>query len=152
MLSRKLYTIQAKKTKNFRWILSAIANPPLFFHKGEFFGFFLFVYDIQHCFICCPSDSTVSEDAGIELRTVATTALAVRRSNHSVRSHPHTRLDLIHCFIGLFLHYVLLTMLTLTMRGSSSLWSGQAKICSWSLFSEVKVGLWPPQKVSHALR
>ncbi len=34
---------------------------------------------IQHCFICCPSDSTVSEDARIELRTVATLALAFRR-------------------------------------------------------------------------
>ncbi len=26
--------------------------------------FFLFMYDIQHCFICRPSDSTMSEDAG----------------------------------------------------------------------------------------
>jgi hypothetical protein len=43
---------------------------------------------IQYCFICCLSDSTVSEDAGIVPRTVATTALAVRRSNHSARSHP----------------------------------------------------------------
>jgi hypothetical protein len=47
------------------------------------------MYDIQHCFICRPSDSTVSEDAGIEPRLVATTALAVRRSNT-------TWLDLIH--------------------------------------------------------
>jgi hypothetical protein len=31
--------------------------------------------------ISCPSDSTVSEVAGIEPRTVGTTALAVRRSN-----------------------------------------------------------------------
>jgi hypothetical protein len=31
-----------------------------------FFGFFLFMYDIQHCFICRPLDSTVLEDAGIE--------------------------------------------------------------------------------------
>jgi hypothetical protein len=53
-----------------------------------FFGFFLFMYDIQHSVICRPSDSTVSEDAGIEPRTVATTALAVRRSNNSARSHP----------------------------------------------------------------
>ncbi len=30
----------------------------------------------------------MSEDAGIEPRTVATTALAVRGSNHSARSHP----------------------------------------------------------------
>ncbi len=34
-----------------------------------------------------PFISTVSEDAGIEPRTVATSALAVRRSTHSVRSH-----------------------------------------------------------------
>jgi len=49
--------------------------------------FSFFMYDIQHCFICRPSDSTVSEDARIEPRTVATTALAVRRSNHTARSH-----------------------------------------------------------------
>jgi hypothetical protein len=45
-----------------------------YFFKGDFMDFFLFMYDIQHCFICRPSDSTVSEDAGIEPRTVATTA------------------------------------------------------------------------------
>ncbi len=33
---------------------------------------FLFMYVIQHCFLCRPSDSTVSEDAGIEPKTVAT--------------------------------------------------------------------------------
>jgi hypothetical protein len=42
-----------------------------------FLDFPFFVYDIQHCFICRNSDSTVSEDAGIEPRTVATKALAV---------------------------------------------------------------------------
>jgi hypothetical protein len=42
----------------------------------------------QHSFFCRPSDSTVSEDAGIEPRTVATLALAVRRSSHSATSHP----------------------------------------------------------------
>jgi hypothetical protein len=46
------------------------------------------MYFIQHGFICRPSDSTVSEDAGIKPRTVATSALTVRRSNHSARSHP----------------------------------------------------------------
>jgi hypothetical protein len=45
------------------------------------------MYFIQHCFICRPSDSTVSEDAGIEPRTVATSALAVRRFNQLARSH-----------------------------------------------------------------
>ncbi len=47
-------------------------------------------------FICRPSDSSVSEDAGIEPKTIATSTLAVRRSNHSVRSHPQTQIDLIH--------------------------------------------------------
>jgi hypothetical protein len=46
----------------------------------DFFSFSS--YNIQHCFICRPSDSTVPTDAGIEPRTVATCALAVRRSNH----------------------------------------------------------------------
>jgi hypothetical protein len=53
----------------------------------------MYMYCIQHSFICCPSDSTVSEDAGIEPRIVATSALAVRRSNHSARSHICTVID-----------------------------------------------------------
>jgi hypothetical protein len=44
------------------------------------------------CFICRPSDSTVSEDAGIEPRTVATWALTARRSNHSARSQRQIKL------------------------------------------------------------
>jgi hypothetical protein len=51
----------------------------IFFFLGDFL---FFSYCIQHCFICRPSDSTVPTDAGIEPRTVATSALAVRRSNH----------------------------------------------------------------------
>ncbi len=47
------------------------------------------MYCISNCIICRPSDFTVSEDAGTEPRTVATTALAVRRCNHSARSRPH---------------------------------------------------------------
>ncbi len=49
---------------------------------GNFFFFLFLSYYIQHCFICRPSDSTVPTDAGIEPRTVAAGALAVRRSNH----------------------------------------------------------------------
>ncbi len=45
------------------------------------------MYCIQHCFICRLSDSTVSEDAGIEPRTVA---IGSQRSNHSARSHPQS--------------------------------------------------------------
>ncbi len=48
------------------------------------------MYVIQHCFICRTSDSTVSEDAGIEPRTVTTLALTALRSSHSARSHPHS--------------------------------------------------------------
>ncbi len=54
--------------------------------KGDFFGFFLFMY-IQHFFICRPSESIVSENAGIEPRT--TLAVTSRRSNHLARSPLH---------------------------------------------------------------
>jgi len=47
------------------------------------------MYVIPHCFICRRSDSIVSEDDGIEPRTIVTLSLTVRRSNYSVRSHPH---------------------------------------------------------------
>ncbi len=57
----------------------------IIYKQGEFFSFFC-MYFIQHCFICRPSDSTVPEDPGIEPRTVATFALAVKRSNHAAIS------------------------------------------------------------------
>ncbi len=62
------------------------------FLKGDFLSFFLFYvpYVIQHCFICRPLDSTVSEEAGNEPRTIATLALTASRSNHYARSHPHS--------------------------------------------------------------
>jgi hypothetical protein len=60
------------------------------------------MYVIQHCFICRPSDSTVSEDAGIEPRTVATLALTVRRSNYSARSHQSRYLS----FSTIFVYYI----------------------------------------------
>ncbi len=61
-----------------------------FFQRGIFKDFSsFFMYFIQHCFICRPSDSTVSEDAGIDQpRTVATLALTARRCNLSARSNP----------------------------------------------------------------
>jgi hypothetical protein len=43
---------------------------------------------VRHCFICSPSNSNLSEDAGIELRIVTTLALAVSCSNHLARSNP----------------------------------------------------------------
>jgi hypothetical protein len=62
---------------------------------------FFSLYRIQHFFICQPSDSNVSEDAGIKPRTVATSALAVRRSNHTRLDLILTRLDLIHTRLDL---------------------------------------------------
>jgi hypothetical protein len=48
-----------------------------------------FLLHLFTLFICRPSDSTVSEDAGTEPRTVETLALAVRPgSHHSAKSHP----------------------------------------------------------------
>jgi hypothetical protein len=41
-----------------------------------------FLYFIQHCFICRPSDYNVSEDARMEPSTDATLALADRYSKH----------------------------------------------------------------------
>ncbi len=59
------------------------------FLKGDFLDYlFLFMYVIQHCFNCRPSDFPVSADAGIEPTTVATFTLTARRFNHSARSHP----------------------------------------------------------------
>jgi hypothetical protein len=57
------------------------------------------MYFCQYRFICRLSDSTVSEDAGIEPRTVATLTLAVRRSNQSARSH-----SLYQIFVIFLLH------------------------------------------------
>ncbi len=52
------------------------------------------MYDIQHCFIFRSSDSTVSGGGWDRTQDsyVATTALAVRRSNHSARSHEEEHL------------------------------------------------------------
>ncbi len=56
------------------------------FVRTGFYSFLLsFYYFIQHCFFCRPSDSTESEDAGTVPRTVATSALAVRCSNHLIK-------------------------------------------------------------------
>jgi hypothetical protein len=63
----------------------AYCDPSTKFVEKNFFwgeGGFFILYRTQHCFICRLSDSAVPTDAGIEPRTVATAALAVRRSKH----------------------------------------------------------------------
>jgi hypothetical protein len=52
----------------------------ILFKQGDFLRFFSLCTVIHHCFICRPSDSIVSEDAGIEPRTVATSALAASQT------------------------------------------------------------------------
>ncbi len=67
-----------------------------YFFKRD--SFIIVKYYIQHTLLNLPSSkSAESEHARIELRTVATLALAVRRSNHLSVSMPTsaTRLDLI---------------------------------------------------------
>jgi hypothetical protein len=65
------------------------------------------MYNILHCFICRPSDSAVSEDAEIEHRTVATTALLSDALTtrldliHARLDLIHARLDLIHARLDL---------------------------------------------------
>ncbi len=56
----------------------------------------LFIYFVQHCFICRPFEFTVSEDAGVEpgmlrLGHCQSDALTTRLDLiHSARSHPHS--------------------------------------------------------------
>jgi hypothetical protein len=64
------------------WMCSRSQDQP-HLYKRDFFWFFM----CKHCFIRRPSNSTVSEDAGIELRAVAT-CQSEARTNHSARSLP----------------------------------------------------------------
>jgi len=66
------------------------------------------MYDIKHCFICRPSDSTVSEEAGIDPGTVENLALA---------DALNTRLDFFHTI------YVMKTLKTE--------WKAHAELINW---------------------
>ncbi len=86
-------TLSEVTFEHFRWqrVLFRSQKTNLFFssNRAIFFIFCSSLYWFQHCCICRPSDFTVSEYAGIEPRTVATSALTVRRSNHTARFHAH---------------------------------------------------------------
>ncbi len=71
--------------------LNSVLILSIYLLKGRFFC----KYVIQHCFICRPSNSTVSEEAGIKPRIVAALTLTAKRSNHWL-DPIHSRLDLIH--------------------------------------------------------
>ncbi len=75
--------------KNPENLQAFIGKARKFIQKG---GIFLLLYStLLHL---PPQDSTVSEDAGIAPRTAATSALAVRRSNRSARSHQNLSLHI----------------------------------------------------------
>jgi hypothetical protein len=69
-----LQCIARRETVLMEHRLSFFAHFFFLFLKGNFCDFSIFQNFIQHCFICRTSDPTVSEDAGIEPRTVATAA------------------------------------------------------------------------------
>jgi hypothetical protein len=69
----------------------------MIFKQEAFIDFFM--YCIQH--LRGRSDSTVSEDAGIEPKTMAILALSVRRSNRSAR--PHQLITVIFVFVSFLL-------------------------------------------------
>jgi hypothetical protein len=56
----------------------------------------------KELFICLLSDSTVSEDARIEPRTVATMAVTAKRSNQSARSHLLFEATYVYCLAQIF--------------------------------------------------
>ncbi len=67
------------------------------FFKEIFLDFLYY----SNCFICRPSDIALSEDSGIEPRTVATLPLTVRRSNYSARSHPQKLKNMHKAYVNL---------------------------------------------------
>ncbi len=71
--------------KTILFIINAVLSNESSHNHKDFLFFFIFVYVIQHCFICRSSDYSVSEDSGIEARTVAPLALTYAQT---------TRLDL----------------------------------------------------------
>jgi hypothetical protein len=64
-----------------------------------------YLYDIQHLFICPPSDSILSENAGIELRTAA---LVVRRSNSQLDLGSFQRKNISLLITGLLIRMTLM--------------------------------------------
>ncbi len=76
------------RTVNVKFWRKFILNINIVYPNILYIGFLLFICVIQHCFICRPSESSVSEHAGNEHRTVATWLWQPDALT--------TRLDLIH--------------------------------------------------------
>ncbi len=100
--SKGLYSLFSKKKSNSLYptaqlIWGSGGGAGAVCNRGMFLDFFMYsMYFIHYCLICRPADSNVSGDVGIQPRIVATSALAVRRSSHSVTSHTSSQLHLIH--------------------------------------------------------
>jgi hypothetical protein len=74
------------------------------FYFLQLFSAWIFINNSQHCFVCRHSDSSVSKNAGIELKIVKTLALEVRRSNHSARP-PFYHIDSQKCAARFFANF-----------------------------------------------
>jgi hypothetical protein len=94
VLTRAVYILQAQYLYPEKGLILLYVTFVYFevleIQAGDFLDFFSFYVLYSTLLYLRTSDSTVSEDAGTEPRTVATVTLAVRRSNHSARSHPHS--------------------------------------------------------------
>ncbi len=97
MMSRKVLLVRRSffKGQHSQESLANRIQPWTKSKTGRFLDFFSLCTVFNTASSATPSDSTVSEDAGIEPRTVETSALAVRRSNHQAIDliHPSHRVD-----------------------------------------------------------
>jgi hypothetical protein len=112
------------------------------------------MFCIQHCFISRPSDSTVLEDAGIEPRTVTTSALADRRSNQSARSHPLLFAGIIKlCTVAVVCEKYRQFVEPLPLVGASSIWALLNCTCTADIYAPaVHVGIRRNYDVSSYIR
>ncbi len=115
-----VWTTPSRRRHSLRGPKWAIASQPaststwkvsqnVFKKEGFFWIFFLFLCTVRHLTLLHLPPLKFhcgAEDAGIEPRTVATKALAVGRSNHSARSHPHNATHYyLQCFGSVFIWY-----------------------------------------------
>jgi hypothetical protein len=99
-----------------------------FFFLNIFWGDF-FSYCIQHCFICRPSDSTVSTDAGIELLQLV----------HWQSEALTTRLDLIRTRLDLNWMSAKYSRKTRFLNSTKSSNLGYEATCLWGTFTHLLI-------------
>jgi hypothetical protein len=100
-ITRRREALVLNKAFNTLWVgWGALAQFFPFRKAKEWEVFWIFFYvRSQHCFICRSSDSTKSEDAGIEPKTAATLALTDRRSNYTVIYHRKKAKEVVYLLV-----------------------------------------------------